>query len=76
MMHEFRAGTILLKKRLRKVPGLIVERHERGWVDDEKNFDDADAVVCFSDGNQRHPVLEEKRRPCGSSEMFQVCIEH
>ncbi|MFT5622702.1 MAG: hypothetical protein ACI9FZ_000626 [Bacteroidia bacterium] len=76
MMHEFRAGTILLKKRLRKVPGLIVERHERGWVDDEKTFDDADAVVCFSDGNQRHPVLEEKRRPCGSSEMFQVCIEH
>ena len=47
-MHEFRAGTILLEKRLKEVPGLIVERHEMGWVDDEKTFDDADAVVCYS----------------------------
>jgi len=62
MMHEFRAGTILLEKRLSKVPGLIVERHEMGWVTDEKTFDDADAIVCFSDGNKRHPVLEEKGR--------------
>jgi len=62
MMHEFRAGTILLEKRLKEVPGLIVERHEDGWVDDEKTFDDADAVVCFSDGNQRHPVLQRKGR--------------
>jgi len=33
-----------------------------GWVKDVKTFDDADAVVCFSDGNGRHPVLEEKGR--------------
>jgi len=62
MMHEFRAGTILLEKRLSKIKGLIVERHEMGWVDDEATFEDADAVVCFSDGNNRHPVLEEKGR--------------
>jgi len=62
MMHEFRAGTILLEKRLKEIPGLIVERHEKGWVDDEKTFDDADAVVCFSDGNKRHPALEEEGR--------------
>jgi len=62
MMHEFRAGTMLLEKRLKKVPGLIVERHEMGWVEDEQTFDDADAVVCFSDGNARHPILEEKGR--------------
>ena len=61
-MHEFRAGTILLEKRLKEVPGLIVERHEMGWVDDEKTFDDADAVVCYSDGNKRHPVLEKGGR--------------
>ena len=62
MMHEFRAGTILLEKRLREVQGLVVDRHEMGWVDDEKTFDDADAVVCFSDGNKRHPLLEEEGR--------------
>jgi len=62
MMHEFRAGTILLEKRLKEIPGLIVERHEMGWVEDEKTFDDVDAIVCFSDGNRRHPVLEEKGR--------------
>ena len=33
-----------------------------GWVKDEKTFDDADAVVCFSDGNGRHPVLSGKGR--------------
>jgi len=62
LMHEFRAGTMLLEKRLKEVPGLIVERHEMGWVTDEKTFDDADAVVCFSDGNDRHPLLEEEGR--------------
>lgn len=62
MMHEFHAGTILLEKRLSKVPSLIVKRHEMGWVKDEKTFDDADAIVCFSDGNKRHPVLAEESR--------------
>ncbi|MEL6898569.1 MAG: ThuA domain-containing protein [Planctomycetota bacterium] len=61
-IHEFRAGTMLLEKRLKKVPGLVVDRHELGWVTDEATFDDADAVVCFSDGNGRHPVLSGKGR--------------
>lgn len=62
MMHEFRAGTILLEKRLREIPGLVVDRHEMGWVIDEKTFDDVDAVVCFSDGNGGHPVLQGEGR--------------
>jgi len=62
MMHEFRAGTILLEKRLREVPGLVVDRHEMGWVTDESTFDDADAVVCFSDGNAKHPALQAEGR--------------
>ncbi|MEM7384611.1 MAG: ThuA domain-containing protein [Verrucomicrobiota bacterium] len=62
MMHEFRAGTILLEERLQKVAGLEVDRHEEGWVKDEATFSDADAVVCFSDGNGRHPVLAGKGR--------------
>ena len=62
MMHEFRAGTILLEKRLTEVNGLNVDRAEMGWVKDEHTFDDADAVVCFSDGNGRHPVLQGEGR--------------
>lgn len=62
MMHEFRAGTILLEKRLAKIPGLTVVRGEMGWIEDEKALEDADAVVCFSDGNGNHPVLREKGR--------------
>ena len=61
-IHEFRAGTILLENRLQRVPGLVVDRHERGWVQEGTTFDDADAVVCFSDGNDRHPVLARKGR--------------
>ncbi|MEM7601369.1 MAG: hypothetical protein AAF357_08120, partial [Verrucomicrobiota bacterium] len=62
MMHEFRAGTILLEHRLAEVPGLSVHRAEMGWVEDESIFEDADAVVCFSDGNRKHPVLQEESR--------------
>lgn len=62
LMHEFRAGSMLLEKRLKEVPGLLVERHEMGWVKDEATFTDADAVVCFSDGNAKHPVMQEEGR--------------
>jgi hypothetical protein len=61
MMHEFRAGTILLEKRLGKVSGLTVERHEMGWVQDESTFEDAAAVVIFSDGGGGHPAIQGQR---------------
>lgn len=61
LMHEFRAGSILLEKRLQSIPDLTVERHEMGWVKDEATFDDATAVVIFSDGGGGHPVLQEQR---------------
>lgn len=61
-MHEFRAGSILLQKRLANISGLNVEIHENGWVKDEATFSDADAVVIFSDGNAGHPVLQGEGR--------------
>ena len=61
LMHEFRAGTILLEKRLQHVTDLQVERHEMGWVKDEATFDDAAAVVIFSDGGAGHPAIQENR---------------
>lgn len=61
LMHEFRAGTILLEKRLQHVTDLKVERHEMGWVKDEATFEDAAAVVIFSDGGAGHPAIQENR---------------
>jgi hypothetical protein len=58
LMHEFRAGTLLLEKCLKNVPGLKVEIHEGGWVADEATFADADAVVIYSDGGGGHPALQ------------------
>lgn len=61
MMHEFHAGSILLERRLRELPNLVVERHDMGWVKDESTFDDADAVVIYSDGGGGHPAIQGSR---------------
>jgi type 1 glutamine amidotransferase len=58
MMHEFRAGSLLLGKCLQNVKGLTVEVHDNGWVRDEATFADADAVVIFADGGAKHPALQ------------------
>src|SRR6188768_3335133 len=58
-MHEFRAGSLLLQKCLADaMPGLTVEVHEMGWVQDEATLKDADAVVIYSDGGAKHPALQ------------------
>lgn len=57
-MHEFRAGAIILEERLKAVAGLVVERHEMGWVENETVFDDADAVLIYSDGGRKHPAVQ------------------
>jgi Trehalose utilisation len=60
LMHEFRAGSILLEKCLREnFPALVVDRHEMGWVKDEATFADADAVVIYADGGKGHPAVQE-----------------
>ncbi len=56
-MHEFRAGSLLLEKCLQSVPNLVVDRHDNGWVSDEKTFADADAVVIYADGGGKHPAV-------------------
>jgi len=59
-MHEFRAGSLLIEKCLQQVPGLVVDRHDMGWVKDEATFADADAVVIYADGGKGHPAVQEK----------------
>ena len=57
LMHEFRAGTLLLAERLKGVRGLTVEVHTNGWVSDATAFDGADAVFIYADGGGRHPAV-------------------
>ncbi|MEM7602323.1 MAG: ThuA domain-containing protein [Verrucomicrobiota bacterium] len=57
-MHEFYAGSILLKNALNNESGLplTVEVVRNGWPEDESIFDDVDAVIIYSDGRSKHPV--------------------
>lgn len=61
--HEARAGLLLFQKCLAGVPGLKIEVHnfDRAWVEDEKIFDDAAAIVLYSDGAEGHPFLRNER---------------
>ena len=59
LMHEFRAGTMVLEQCLASVPDLVVDRHEMGWVTDEATFADADAVVIYADGGPKHPAVQD-----------------
>lgn len=62
LMHEFRAGCLLLQQCLARVPGLRAEVHTNGWVSDERAFDGASAVFIYSDGGPKHPVEEGNHR--------------
>ena len=59
--HEYRAGSLLLARCLAGVPGLEVEVHGGGWVADEAGLETADAVVMYTDGGARHPLLVDDR---------------
>ncbi len=58
LMHEFRAGSLILEKCLRSVPGLKVEVHTNHWVSDDKTLEDADAIFIYSDGRKGHPAVQ------------------
>jgi len=58
LMHEFRAGCLLLEKCLRGFPGLKVEVHTNHWVQNEATLEDADAIFIYSDGWKRHPAVQ------------------
>ena len=57
LIHEFRAGSLLLQKCLSGVKGLSVEVHTNSWVADDKVLETADAVFIYSDGGPAHPVV-------------------
>jgi hypothetical protein len=55
--HEYRAGSLLLARCLAGVPDLEVEVQRDGWVADDAILESADAVVMYTDGGARHPLL-------------------
>jgi type 1 glutamine amidotransferase len=59
--HEFRAGSLLLKKCLDRVPDLQTEVHTLGWPQADTAFDDAAAVVIYADGGAGHPAIQANR---------------
>jgi len=59
--HEFRAGTILLKKCLDKLPGIVTADYYQGWPDDPTAFDNADSILLYMDGGGGHPVIQRNR---------------
>ena len=60
--HEHRAGCLLLKSCLDKVPGIISEVHSNGWPKDPKAaFSGAATIVLYSDGGGGNPLLADDR---------------
>src|SRR5580692_9905713 len=56
--HEFNAGTKLLVKCLKEVPGIDPVFVAGGWPEDESVFQGAKAVVFFMDGGKNHPMIQ------------------
>jgi len=59
--HEHRAGCLLLQSCLKDVPGITSVVYSNGWPDVANAFDDAAAVVIYSDGGGGHPFLQQDR---------------
>jgi type 1 glutamine amidotransferase len=60
--HEHRAGCLLLKGCLDKVPGIISEVHSNGWPENPSaTFAGAATIVVYSDGGGGHPLLQGER---------------
>jgi type 1 glutamine amidotransferase len=59
--HEFNAGTKLLVKCLKEVPGVDPVFVAGGWPTDEDVFKGAKAVVFFMDGGGNHPMIQGDR---------------
>jgi type 1 glutamine amidotransferase len=60
--HEHRAGCLLLKSCLDKMPGVVSEVYSNGWPQNpEAAFAGAATVVIYSDGGGGHPFLRDNR---------------
>jgi hypothetical protein len=56
--HEFRAGSLLLKKCLDQVPGITSVVHSNGWPKESSALQGADAILIYADGGAGHPAIQ------------------
>jgi len=56
--HEHRAGCLLLKSCLDKVPGIVSVVYSNGWPQDANAFEGAASIVFYADGGAGHPALQ------------------
>ncbi len=56
--HEFNAGVTLLEKCLDRVPNLQAAAYLNGWPKDPTAFDQADSIMLYMDGGERHPLVQ------------------
>ena len=59
--HEFRAGCLLLKSCLDRVPGVTTVVVTNGWPADLTVFDGAAAILVYADGGGGHPFIRPER---------------
>jgi len=59
--HEHRAGSLLLKSCLDKIPGITSIVYSNGWPTDESAFEGVAAVVVYCDGGGGHALLQQNR---------------
>jgi len=59
--HEFRAGCLLLKSCLDKVPGVTSVVVTNGWPAELKVFEGAAAILIYADGGDGHPFIRPER---------------
>jgi type 1 glutamine amidotransferase len=57
--HEHRAGCLLLKSCLDKVPGITSVVYSNGWPQDPNALAGADSIVLYMDGGASHPALQD-----------------
>lgn len=59
--HEHRAGILLFERCLANIDNLEISTHFDGWPSNNAIFDNADAVLMYMDGGDRHHVIQEDR---------------
>ena len=59
--HEFRAGSLLLKRCLDQVSGISTVVHSNDWPADASAFEGAAAVLIYADGGGGHPAIQGER---------------
>ncbi len=79
--HEHRAGCLLLKSCLDKMPGITSEVYSNGWpADPGRSFAGAATIVLYSDGGGGNPFIADDRLGTIGALMDQgvglVCIHY